>query len=153
MAKSEKSTEKTIGDLVKELFEKLGIKEEFEIKDEEELVEITVSSDEPGLIIGHHGDTLDSLQLVISLMLAKKLGAYKRVTLEVGDYKKNRSDYLKNLAEQTKERVVSEQKEIYLPNLKPWERREVHLYLQDDSDVISESVGEGRERTLVVKPK
>lgn len=153
MAKSEKSTEKIIGDLVKELFEKLGIKEEFEIKDGEDLVEITIASDEPGLIIGHHGDTLDSLQLVISLMLAKKLGAYKRVTMEVGDYKKNRSDYLKSLAEQTKERVVSEQKEIYLPNLKPWERREVHLYLQDDSDVISESVGEGRERTLVVKPK
>lgn len=153
MAKSEKSTEKIIEDLVSELFDKLGIKEEFEVKDQEDLVEIKVSSDEPGLIIGHHGDTLDSLQLVISLMLAKKLGAYKRVTLEVGDYKKNRSDYLKNLAEQTKERVLSEQREIFLPNLKPWERREVHLFLQDDNEVVSESVGEGRERTLVVKPK
>jgi spoIIIJ-associated protein len=60
---------------------------------------------------------------------------------------------LKTLAEQTRERVLNEQREVYLPNLKSWERREVHMYLTEDADVISESVGEGRERTLVVKPK
>lgn len=144
---------KVATDLVKDLFDKLGISESFEVSENEESFEVVVSSEDPGLIIGHHGDTLDSLQLVISLMLAKKLGEFKRVSIEVGDYKKNRSDYLKNLAAQTKERVLSEGREIFLPNLKPWERREVHLYLQDDNDVVSESIGEGKDRTLVIKPK
>ena len=145
--------QKIAKELTKALFDHLGIKESFEVSEKEDSIDIVISSVDPGLIIGHHGDTLDSLQLVLSLMLAKKLGEFKRVSVEVGDYKKNRSDYLKNLAAQTKERVMSEQQEVYLPNLKSWERREVHLYLQDDPDVVSESVGEGKERTLVVKPK
>lgn len=145
--------QKIAKELIEELFKHLGIKESFEVTEGEESIDVVIGSDEPGLIIGHHGDTLDSLQLVISLMLAKKLGEFKRVSVEVGDYKKNRSDYLKNLASQTKERVLSEQREVFLPNLKSWERREVHLYLQEDPEVVTESVGEGKERTLVVKPK
>lgn len=144
---------KIVEDLVKELFEKLGIKENFEAVETEEGYLVEVASEEPGLLIGYHGDTLDSLQLILSLMLSKKLGEYKRVSVEVGDYKKNRSDYLKNLAQQTKERALSESREVFLPNLKSWERREVHMYLSEDPEVVSESVGEGRDRTLVVKPR
>ncbi len=139
--------------LIEELFDNLGIKDSFDVNESEESIDIVISSEDPGLIIGHHGDTLDSIQLVLSLMLAKKLGEFKRVSVEVGDYKKNRSDYLKNLAAQTKDRALSEGQEIFLPNLKSWERREVHMYLSEDPDVISESVGEGKDRTLVVKPK
>ena len=146
-------SKKTLQKLVKDLFDKLGIEEDFEVSENDETVDVVISSDEPGLLIGHHGDTLDSLQLVLSLMLAKKLGEFKRVSVEIGDYKKNRSDYLKNLAEQTKERAISESREIMLPNLKSWERREVHMYLAEDPEVISESVGEGRDRTLMVRPK
>ncbi|MEK9176075.1 MAG: KH domain-containing protein [Patescibacteria group bacterium] len=144
---------KIVKELLTELFEKLGVKEPFEVTESEESINVVITSEDPGLIIGHHGDTLDSLQLVLSLMVAKKLGEYKRVSIEVGDYKKNRSDYLKNLAAQTKERALADGREVYLPNLKSWERREVHLYLQDDKEVFSESVGEGKERTLVVKPR
>lgn len=144
---------KIVGEIVTELFEKLGIKEDFEISENDETIDVLITSDEPGLLIGHHGDTLDSLQLVLSLMVAKKLGEFKRVSVEIGDYKKNRSDYLKNLAEQTKERALAEGREVMLPNLKSWERREVHMYLAEDAEVFSESVGEGRDRTLVVKPR
>lgn len=149
MAKNKETVKKIVADL----FERIGISEPFDVSEDDESVSVVVNAKEPGLLIGHHGDTLDSLQLILSLMVAKKLGEFKRLTLEVGDYKKNRGDYLKNLAEQTKERVLAEQKEIYLPNLKSWERREVHMHLAEDPDVFSESVGEGKERTLVVKPR
>ena len=149
MAKTKKSTEEKI----KEFFNLIGIEDPFEFSETEESILVTIDSEDPGMIIGHHGDTLDSLQLVLSLVLAKSSGEFKRVSLEVGDYKKNRSDYLRNLAEQTKQRVLTEGQEIYLPSLKPWERREVHMYLSEDEEVVSESVGEGKERTLVVKPK
>lgn len=149
MAKTKGNTEKKI----KELFKLLGIEDPFNVKESEELIEVIINSEDPGMIIGHHGDTLDSLQLILSLVIAKESGEYKRVSLEVGDYKKNRSDYLRNLADQTKQRAITEGREIFLPSLKPWERREVHMFLAEDSDVVTESVGEGRERTLVVKPK
>ena len=149
MAKNQSDSE----EIVKNLFDHLGIKDSFEIDETEESVNVVINSDDPGLIIGHHGDTLDSIQLILSLMVTKKLGEFKRVNVEVGDYKKNRSDYLKTLATDSKERVLLERKEIFLPNLKPWERREVHMHLADDPEVISESVGEGKERTLVIKPK
>ena len=148
MAKSKKSTEKK----VKEYFDLLGIIEEFEVTEDDESVDVIITSDDPGMIIGHHGDTLDALQLTLSLVLAKDYGEFRRVSLEVGDYKKNRSDYLKNLADQTKERVLQENREIFLPSLKPWERREVHMFLSEDKEVLTESVGEGKDRTLVVKP-
>lgn len=149
MAKNQSDSE----EIVKNLFDHLGIKDSFEIDETEESVNVVINSDDPGLIIGHHGDTLDSIQLVLSLMVTKKIGEFKRVSVEVGDYKKNRSDYLKTLATDSKERVLLERKEIYLPDLKPWERREVHMHLADDPQVISESVGEGKERTLVIKPR
>ena len=149
MAKSKNATE----EIVKNLLENLGIKDSFDVEETEESISVVINSDDPGLIIGHHGDTLDSIQLVLSLMVAKSLGEFKRVTVEVGDYKKNRAEYLRSLAQQTKERAIAEGREIFLPNLKPWERREVHMHLAEDQEVISESVGEGKERTLVVKPR
>lgn len=148
MAKNKKSEK-----VIKDLFDKLGITESFEVSEDDESVSIALESDDPGMIIGHHGDTLDSLQLITSLALAKESGEFKRVHLDVGDYKSNRSDYLRSLAEQTREKVLSENTEILLPSLKPWERREVHMHLSEDGDVITESVGEGRERTLVIKPR
>lgn len=149
MAKNQKAVE----EVAQDLFKKLGVTGDVEVIEGDEAIEVILAADDPGLIIGRHGDTLDSLQLILSLMVSKKIGEFKRVTLEVGDYKKNRTDYLKTLAEQTKDRVLTDGREIFLPNLKSWERRIVHLYLQDDKEVLSESVGEGRERTLVVKPR
>jgi spoIIIJ-associated protein len=149
MAKSKGNTEKK----VKELFDKLGISEAFEISEDDESINIVIDAEDPGMIIGHHGDTLDSLQRILAMVISRDSGEFKRVSLEVGDYKKNRSDYLRNLAEQTKQKVLTEGREIYLPSLKPWERREVHMFLSEDEEVITESVGEGKERTLVVKPR
>ncbi|OGH10252.1 MAG: hypothetical protein A2152_03020 [Candidatus Levybacteria bacterium RBG_16_35_6] len=149
MAKEQKDLKETIT----KLFKLLEIDGKFEIKEGEDLIEITLDAKDSGMIIGYHGDTLDSLQLILALCLSKKREKFKRVSIEVGDYKKNRSEWLKNLALQTKERVISENKEIQLYDLKAWERRVIHLMLQDDQEVVSESSGEGKDRVLVVKPR
>ena len=147
------ATKKKIVETTDKLFKLLGIDGEFETKESEDLIEINLETQDSGMVIGYHGDTLDSLQLILALCLAKTTGEFKRVSIEVGDYKKNRSEWLKNLAQQTKERVLLENKEIQLYDLKAWERRVIHLILQDDQEVISESSGEGKDRVLVVKPK
>ena len=149
MAESNKKVEKVI----KKFFVSLGIDTEFVVVEDEETIGVTLETEDTGIIIGYHGETLEALQLVLSLLIAKELGAFKRVSLEVGDYKKNRSEWLEKLAQDAKERALSENKEIYLSELKSWERRVIHLLLQDDKEVASESTGEGKDRVLVIKPK
>ncbi len=148
MAKS-KDLEKT----VKDFFKNISVEGKAEVVEKDDIIEINLSTDDSGIVIGHHGDTLEALQLVLALVLQKQSGEFKRVSIEVGDYKKNRSDWLTNLANETKERVLAENREVHLYDLKSWERRVVHLILQNDKEVVSESTGEGKDRVLVVKPK
>lgn len=135
------------------LFKLLEVTGEVSVTQLADGVEVVLSTEDTGMVIGHHGDILESLQLVLSLCVSKKLGEFVRVSLEVGDYKKNRTDWLETLASQTKERSLAENREVALSNLKSWERRVVHLLLQEDKEVMSESIGEGKDRTLVVKPR
>ncbi|HYM65014.1 MAG TPA: KH domain-containing protein [Candidatus Sulfotelmatobacter sp.] len=148
MAKS-KTAEKTIKDFLK----MLGIKTEISVSEDIEGISVSLETEDTGMIIGYHGETLEALQLVLSLILAKEAGEFKRVSLEVGDYKKNRTEYLENMALSFKDRALAEQKEVYISDLKSWERRIIHLFLQDDKEVVSESSGEGKDRVLVIKPR
>ncbi len=145
--------EKKVKKTIEEILKVLEIDATFDLLENEEGYDVVLSTQDSGIVIGHHGDTLEALQTVISLCVSKKLGEFKRISVEVGDYKKNREDWLKSLAAETKEKVLTEKREIFLPDLKSWERRIVHMILQDDEDVTSESIGEGKERVLVVKPK
>ncbi len=149
----DKKQSKIVQDTTEELLKLLEIQGGFEVKETEEAIEINLNTEDSGIVIGYHGDTLESLQLVLSLCIARKLGEFKRVSIEVGEYKKKREEWLKNLAAETKDRALSENKEIYLSDLKSWERRVVHIILQNDQEVVSESIGEGKDRVLVVKPK
>ena len=145
--------EKKVKGVVEEILKVLEIDATFELLENEEGYDIILTTEDSGIVIGHHGDTLEALQTVISLSVSKTLGEFKRISLEVGDYKKNREEYIKSLVAETKDKVLSEKKEIFLPDLKPWERRIVHIILQEDKEVTSESIGEGKDRVLVVKPK
>ncbi len=148
---------KIIKDTTEKLLKLLDVDGDFEIletkNDDGENIDIVLNTKDTGVVIGYHGDTLEGLQLVLSLCVARKLGRFIRISIDVGDYKKNRTEWLKTLALETKERVMSEGREMAIPELKSWERRIVHLLLEGDEKVVSESQGEGRDRILVVKPK
>ncbi|KKQ27476.1 MAG: Single-stranded nucleic acid binding R3H domain-containing protein [Candidatus Levybacteria bacterium GW2011_GWA2_37_36] len=148
---------KTIQEVTEKLLKLLDVDGDFEIleskESKEESVEIVLNTKDTGVVIGYHGDTLEGLQLVLSLCVARNLGRFVRISIDVGDYKKNRTEFLKTLAQETKERALAEGKEIAVPELKSWERRIVHLLLEKDEEVVSESQGEGRDRVLIVRPK
>jgi spoIIIJ-associated protein len=144
---------KDIEALVEKLFALLEIEGTFTLEESEDILDIMMETKDTGMVIGYHGEVLESLQLVLSLAIAKKLGRFVRVSIEVDGYKKNRTEYLHNLAIQVKEKALAENKEQVLSNLKSWERRIVHLFLQSDEQVTSESEGEGKERVLVVRPR
>lgn len=144
---------KDVEELVEKFFRLLEIEGTFSLEEQEDILDIMMETQDTGIVIGYHGEVLESLQLVLSLAIAKKIGRFVRVSIEVDGYKKNRTEYLHNLAMQVKEKVVSENKEQVLSSLKSWERRIIHLYLQNDEQVTSESSGEGKERVLIIKPR
>lgn len=119
-------------------------------------VQIDPKSDDAGLLIGRRGETLLSIQYILSLMLKmlKAKGAEDlRVLVNIGDWRNKQEEILKNLADSTVERVIKTGEEQSLYNLTPSQRRIVHLYLTDNKSVVTESQGEGDERVLVVKPR
>jgi spoIIIJ-associated protein len=144
---------KDVEQSIEKLFSLLEIEGTFTLEENDDILDVLMETKDTGIVIGYHGEVLESLQLILSLAVARKIGRFVRVSIEVDGYKKNRTEYLHNLAMQTKEKALSENKEQVLSSLKSWERRIIHLYLQDDEEVTSESEGEGKERVLVVKPK
>ncbi len=144
---------KDIEKLIEKLFVLLEIEGTFTLEEHEDILDLMMETKDSGMVIGYHGEVLESLQLILSLTIAKKLGRFVRVSIEVDDYKKNRTEYLHNLAIQIKDKALAENKEQVLSSLKSWERRIVHLFLQSDEQVTSESQGEGKERVLVIKPR
>lgn len=142
-----------VEETVSEFFKQVGIEGANTITFEENSALVLLETEDTGIVIGYHGEVLESLQLLLSLVVTKKVGRYVRVSLEVGDYKKNREEYLHNLAMKAKDRALSENSEQVISQLRSWERRVVHMYLQDDPDVETESIGEGKERVLVIRPR
>lgn len=148
--------EKALKEITEELLQLMGTKAKAEVSFDQENDALVVNinaSDETGLLIGRKGETLASLQVILGIVLKQKTGEWKRVIVNVGDYREKEEDYLKNLglAAATRARETGEDQFLY--NLKPGQRRIIHLALANESDISTESVGEGEERYLVVKAK
>jgi len=144
---------KNVEELIEKFFRLLEIEGTFTLEEQDDILDVMMETQDTGIVIGYHGEVLESLQLILSLAIAKKIGRFVRVSIEVDGYKKNRTEYLHNLAMQVKEKALAENKEQVLSSLKSWERRIIHLYLQNDEQVTSESSGEGKDRVLVIKPR
>lgn len=111
------------------------------------------AGEETGLLIGRHGETLSSIQSVLGMMVRNKTGEWRRIIVNVGDWREKQEDYLKNLAHQAASRAKETGEEVPLYNLTASQRRVIHLALSEDSEIETESVGEDEERYLIVKPK
>jgi len=117
------------------------------------ILDIQIDSEEPAILIGFHGETLQAIQLILSFMVHKLLGNWVKVLVNVGDYRQKREEQLKRLALNLAMKVKFSQEAQIVPNLSPSERRIVHLVLSDHPDVYTQSEGEGKDRQLVIKPK
>ena len=109
-------------------------------------------SDTP-LLIGYHGETVASIQVILGLLVFKKLDEWVRVTVDVADYREKRAEQFKIMAESFAAQALSTNQAVYLPPLSPNERRLIHIALAERTDVETFSEGEGRNRRLVIKPK
>jgi spoIIIJ-associated protein len=114
---------------------------------------LDVSGEDLGILIGRRGDTLASLQYLVNLIVGRKLKAKTAFGVDVEGYRRRREQSLKNLAIHMAERVKSNGQTVTLEPMPPNERRIVHLALAKDAAVITESIGEGENRKVVIYPK
>lgn len=121
--------------------------------DETGAYQVQIDTEETGLLIGYHGRTLESFQILLSIIVSKKLQSWVKVYVNVGDYRQKREETLMHMAQRAAERAISYGRPVELSSLSPSERRVIHLTLGGDERVMTESVGEGMNRTLVVKPR
>ncbi len=125
-----------------------------EIEGEDQVkVGIQLPEDETGIYIGHHGEGLTALQLILSLMISQRTGTWYRVSVNINDYQERREDSLRHLAETAANQALSLNQEVVLGNLSSYERRIVHLHLESFPGVTTESRGEPPLRQLLVIPK
>ena len=144
---------KTIREETEALLDKIGTNGTIEVAQADGSFNVHIDTDENALLIGKHGNTLSSLELILSLIVAKKTGEFKRVIVEVGGYREAREEYLRDLATRLHDEVIETGNEKTVRGLKPWERRVIHMYLSEGGDVVTESEGEERDRILVIKKK
>ncbi|MDO4568568.1 MAG: RNA-binding cell elongation regulator Jag/EloR [Clostridia bacterium] len=116
---------------------------------------IHIESTSTGLIIAHRGETLDALQYLASLVVNKNRseGGYRRVTVDIADYRKRREDTLVKLARRMAQQVRQSGRSKTLEPMNPYERRILHSALQSNSHVTTHSVGEEPNRRVVIAPK
>lgn len=104
-------------------------------------------------LIGRRGENLRALQFILSLMLNKQLHRHLRITIDVDGYRARREELLRNMASRFAYRVRATREPMQLEAMPPNERRIVHMALADDPDVMTESIGEGDARRVVIKPR
>jgi spoIIIJ-associated protein len=148
----EEEKEKITG-LVSELLNRIGIKAGVKVYEEDETIKIDIEGDNLGILIGRHGVTLRTLQLIISMMVGKQLGEWQQVVVDINGWRLRRQEQLERMATRAAEEVVLTNEERTLPSMSAFERRIIHLALASDPKVITESVGEEPDRYVTIKPK
>lgn len=129
-----------------------GLNTEVYATSEDDVIELSVPSTSlNGFLIGQHGDTVRSLQFLVSNALKNQNFEHTRVNVDVAEYKKQRADRLSEKAETWIKAVKSSGEAMELRPMNAVDRRVVHKLAQD-MGLVSESIGEGRDRRIVLRP-
>lgn len=139
-------------ELVGELIERMGISGQVTIRQAGDPIVLDISGRELGPLIGWRGENLRALQTVVN-MLMSKVGADRRVIVDVERYRQRREHTVREIAFRAARQVKVTGDPITLDAMQPFERRAIHLALEDDPEVTTVSVGEEPNRRLVVEPR
>ena len=131
----------------------LEVKSTIDYDEENQQMDIVFDGDEMGILIGKRGQTLDSLQYLISLVVNKDSEAYIRVKADTENYRERRKETLENLAKNLAFKVKRSRRPVALEPMNPYERRVIHSALQSDRFVETHSEGEEPYRKVVITLK
>ena len=137
-----------------DVLKSMDIKAEINIKEENDIINVNLSGEKMGLIIGYRGETLDSLQYLLSLVVNKNHNnIYKKVVLDVENYRKRREETLIKVAQKVAYKVRKSKRPYKLEPMNPYERRIIHSTLQEFNDIITYSEGEEPFRRVIISLK
>ena len=151
-ARVKSSVEDTAKDFLKDVFEAMNLAVVVNVKYDEanNSMDIDLSGDEMGVLIGKRGQTLDSLQYLVSLVVNKNVDNYIRVKVDTENYRQRRKETLENLAKNIAYKVKRTKRPVSLEPMNPYERRIIHSALQNDKYVTTHSEGDEPFRHVVV---
>lgn len=132
--------------------EAMGLEVELVTEVNENTISIEVQGDDLGILIGRRGETLDSLQYLVGLVINKNRDKYYKISIDAENYRAKREAALVRLAKKTADRVTKYRRPITLDPMNPNERRIVHSALQGYRGVETYSVGEDPNRKVVIRP-
>lgn len=142
-------------DFLEKLFNAMNIETKIDIIFDEPngVVQIDVSGNDMGVLIGKRGQTLDSLQYLTSLVINKESSSYLKVKLDTENYRERRKETLENLAKNIAYKVKRTKRSVSLEPMNPYERRVIHSALQNDRFVDTHSEGDEPYRKVVISLK
>lgn len=140
---------------LRDVFEAMNMEVAIEAKynEEEKSLDVDLSGDDMGMLIGKRGATLDSLQYLVSLVVNKNSEDYVRVKVDTENYRERRKETLENLAKNIAYKVKRTKRSVSLEPMNPYERRIIHSALQNDKYVTTHSEGEDPFRRVIVSLK
>ena len=137
-----------------ELIHKMGLTDaKLDVKNGGESIDIDVSGEKMGLLIGKRGDTLNAIQYLTSLYVNRSKNSYIKINIDTEGYLSKREETLVKLAKSLERRVIRDRESVSLEPMSPNERRIIHSALQDSDSVRTFSVGEEPNRKIVVALK
>lgn len=147
------SSEDVARNFIQEILDSMDIKGEIDIVKENNDLKINLKGNDIGALIGRRGDTLDSLQLLVGLVVNKNAKTHMRVLVDIENYRERRAQSLIRYANKLARDVVKYKKPIKLESMNPYERRIIHSALQNDSYVNTYSEGSEPNRKVVITLK
>lgn len=154
MTKTIKLDENFVADQVRQIIEKLGVSATAEVSRQDDIYVVDISSEDSSLLIGKYGANLEALQFILAVRVKTLTGMEDfEVFVDVDNWRREREEKLKKMALELAEKVATTGRSEPLYNLRPAERRVIHTALTGHPDVTTESLGEGLDRYLIVKPK
>lgn len=152
----EEKNRETIKLSLEELLEKMGFQAEVTVTEsaddpESALCEIKTDTDS-NLLIGQGGVNLQALQHIARLLVRKKTQDHIKFIIDVNSYRQEKNQSIIELARNAASQAIAERRAVVMRPMSTYERRIVHLELSKNSDVVTESIGEGEGRKVVVKP-
>lgn len=131
----------------------MNIEADIKIDMNSDSAKVSVIGDSAGQLIGRRGESLDALQMILSLAVNKTPGEYVKIMLDIEDYRSKREESLVRYANKMARTAAKQRKNIKLEPMNPYERRIVHSALQSDTYVTTYSEGEEPYRKVVIAVK
>ncbi|PIP26407.1 MAG: hypothetical protein CO140_02165 [Candidatus Moranbacteria bacterium CG_4_9_14_3_um_filter_40_7] len=143
--------------LMKEVIEKMGFScQEIEINQqknqEEEMFVVNIKTPDSSFLIGQYGANLQSLQHLMRVLTRKKIQERIKFILDINSYRKEKNDAVVRLAKEAAEQALRGKRAIVMRPMSPYERRLIHMEFSENDQIKTESIGEGEERKVVIKP-